>query len=413
MVLVKLILSILIILYLVNRKINIGYSLMIGGIALGLFTGRSLVHIFGLIIEAVSDYQTLSLALAIGLITVMGHLMDKYYLMERMIGALEKMLRSAKATIMFAPVIIGTLLVSGGALMSCPVVDNLGEKMNISQEKKASINMIFRHGLYFIFPLSPTIVMAAEIGGYEVNDFIFLMLPIGILFYIIAYTFYFRNVKSPEIENVDMKEYLTSIKGFLIYSSPILVSLMGVLLINLEFYISLILGIVLCFVINKIDKRKDSKFNLKENILMTMLKGVKVPLVISIFGIMVYKNIVNDVNEINELLKNMLEFGIPIELVVFLSAALISYALGSTNPSVAILFPMILPLAPDYDTRLLYAMFIYTTAFMFYFISPLHLCQVVTFDYFKVKMKGVFKNYIYILPVTYLAMVIIYSVKIK
>jgi hypothetical protein len=297
--------------------------------------------------------------------------------------------------------------------MSCPVVDNLGEKMDISKEKKASINMIFRHGLYFIFPLSPTIIMAAEIGGYKIKDFILLMLPIGIIFYIIAYALYFRKVESPQIQKVDMNEYLGYVKEFLIYSSPILVSLIGVLIFNLEFYISLISGIILCFIINQFDKRRDSKFDLRESILRTMIKGVKIPLVISIFGIMVYKNIVNDIDEITELLRNMLEAGIPIELVGLLSAALISYALGSTNPSVAILFPMILPLAPDYDTKLLYAMFIYTTAFMFYFISPLHLCQIVTFDYFKVKMKKVFKNYIYILPVTYLAMVIIYSVKIK
>ncbi len=99
--------------------------------------------------------QTISLGLTIALISVLGHLLNVYGIMGKMIDALEGMLRSAKATILIAPAIIGTLLVTGGALMSCPVVGSLGDRLELSNEKRASANLIFRHALYFIFPFSP------------------------------------------------------------------------------------------------------------------------------------------------------------------------------------------------------------------------------------------------------------------
>ncbi len=77
--------------------------------------------------------------------------------MDEMIESLELMLKSAKITIMVAPALIGTLLVTGGALMSCPVVNNLGDRLDISNDRRASVNLIFRHAMYFIFPFGPTL----------------------------------------------------------------------------------------------------------------------------------------------------------------------------------------------------------------------------------------------------------------
>ncbi len=80
--------------------------------------------------------QTISLALTIGLISILGHLLEVYGIMHKMIDSMEGMLRSAKATILIAPAVIGTLLVTGGALMSCPVVGSLGDRLELSMEKE-------------------------------------------------------------------------------------------------------------------------------------------------------------------------------------------------------------------------------------------------------------------------------------
>jgi len=413
MVFFSLILSMAIILLLVSKKVNIGYSLMIGATLLALLNKKGLLYILQIIFETVLDSTTITLVVIVLLISILGHLMNKYEILDRMILALEKMLRSAKLTILLAPAIIGTLLVTGGALMSCPVVEKLGEKLDISKNKRAAINLIFRHALYFMFPLSTSIIMASKIGEFDVMDFVKLQFPISIAIYILGYIFYLRGHTEQRPDRISSKEYLQSIFNFIIYSSPILISLLGVIILNIPFYLSLIVGILVSIIINLYDKKHNSKYHHKENLLKTIYEGIKPFMIIAILGIMIYKNVVSDLDELYLQLNLMLEKGLPIELLIIIAASAISLSLGSTQPTIAILFPMILPLAPDYNTKLMYAMFIYTSGFLFYYISPIHLCQVLTLEYFDVKLKDLYKNYRLILPSIYVVMVIIYIINLR
>lgn len=406
MIILSLSLSMILILFLVSKKINIGYSLIIGATVLSLLTGKGILYVFHMFLKTISQPTTISLAITIGFITVLGYLMDKYLILNRMVDSLEKMLRSVKLTILISPALIGTLLVTGGALMSCPVVNTLGDRLDISNDKKASINLIFRHALYFAFPLAPPLILAAELGDFNIIDLMKLQFPITIAMYIFGYIFFLRNLEVDK--KVDKHNYFNSILKFLLYSSPILISLIGAIVLNLQFYVSLIFGILLSIIINRIDIKKDKKYNLNENILKTIYKGFRISMVIAIIGIMFFKNIVNDIEEIYIYLNMLLDKGIPLELLIFISSALISFPLASTQPGIAILYPMILPLAPNYEIKLLYGMFIYTCSFLFYYISPLHMCQVLTLEYFNVNLKDLYKNYILILPLTFIAMLVIY-----
>lgn len=412
MVILTLIASIAVVLVLVNRKINIGYSLVIGAVLLAILNGRSPLEILNLFKNTLSDHTTVTLALTIGLITILSHLMDKYQILDRMILSLERVLRSAKFTILFAPAIIGTLLVTGGALMSCPVVDKLGEKLDLPKDKRASINLIFRHALYFVFPLSPPIILAAKLGNFNIWDFIKLQLPMSIAMYVLGYIFYLRKCSEPKQEKINFKKYMRAIKDFLLYASPILISILGVIVLKLPFYISLLFGILLCILINIYDKRQDSKYDTGENVLRTIYRGLKIHMVIAILGIMLFKNVVNNIDEIYVQLNSLLDKGIPVELLIIIACGIISFSMASTQPGIALLFPMILPLATSSSIKLAYGMFIYTNSFMFYYISPLHMCQVLTLEFFDVKLKKLYTNYLYVLPITYLVMVIVYIINI-
>jgi len=412
MLLFSLFISIFVTLFLVNRRLNIGYALITGSFLLALLNGRSLSRILEIFLQTLIEPTTISLATTIALITVLAHLLEMFFILDRMIVALEKMLRSAKATILIAPAIMGTLLVTGGALMSCPIVGNLGDRLSIPGDRKAAINLVFRHALYFVFPLSPTIILAAEIGDFRVMDFIKLQFPIALALYVFGYFFFLKDYTEPKAEKINIYQYLQAIAEFLLYALPILVSLLGVFLFKLPFYFSLIGGICTSILINLYDKRQDSKYDTKENLFKTMYKGIKMPMIIAIVGIMLYKNTINDIDEIFIFLNSLLNNGMPLELLIFITTAIICFPLASVNPGIAILFPMILPLAPSYEMKLLYAMFIYTSSFLFYYISPLHMCQVLTLEYFNVKLKGLYKNYIYLIPLTYIVMVAIYVVRI-
>lgn len=400
MVILSLVLAMAVVLFMAAKKINIGLSLVAGSILLLLLNGQGGGEIVAVLVDTLTDYTTINLALSIALITVLGHLMDRYGLLDRMIRSLEGFLKSAKLTILLAPAIIGTLLVTGGALLSCPVVDELGERLGLSADRRAAVNLVFRHALYFIYPLSPPMILAVELGGFAMLDLIKIQLPIAVVMYLIGYFVLLGPAENPE--HVHTEHRLVHLRDFLTSASPILVSLLGVIVFALPFYLSLVLGILVAWWLHNRRRLESAPF------LSLVHEGFRPGMVLAILGIMLFKTSVDRLDELFLVLEELFRTGLPIELLIFLAAALISFPMASTQPGIAILYPLILPLATNPDERLIYGMFIYTSAFVFYYISPLHMCQVLTLEYFKVDMRRLYRHYATILPAIYTAMIGLY-----
>lgn len=398
---IKLVISMALILILVARKVNIGVSLIIGGILLGVLNGFGISGIVDTFITTVKSNLTYDLGLTIAMITILGYMMEKYGILDNMIKSLEYLIGSAKITLLLAPAIIGTLLVTGGALMSCPVVKNLGERLSVEDDKMAAINLIFRHALYFIFPLSPTLILASQVGEINLFDLIRIQFPIALSLYVLGYIIFLRGYKDSEKKKRTLRGVMKNLGEFLYYCMPLIVSVFGALILKLPFYITLVFGILTCVIIDLRGKREGSY-------LIDAIKGIRLKMVVAILGIIYFKIVIDKMDGLDTILDGVLGNGIPMELIILISCALISFPLASTQPSIAMLYPIILPLAGSYDLKLLYAMLIYTSGFMFYYISPLHLCQVLTLEYFDVKIKKLYKNYIIILPLTYSVMLFIY-----
>lgn len=416
MFILKLILTMVIILVLVSKKINIGLSLLLGSLSFILLNRASLLMFIKVLFQTLTDLEALNLALAIGFITVLGYLMDRYQLMNRMIQSLENLLGSVKATLVLAPALIGTLLVSGGALMSCPVVNSLGERIEMSNVHRAASNLVFRHSLYFVFPLSTTMIIAAQIGDYDLFDFIKLQFPLAIVFSLMGYFLYVKPYSSKALlsnqeESIEM--YFKSFKvffqlmNFLLYASPIIVSLLATLVLKLPFSIACVLGILTTLLVHLLDQNRMED---DETFFMSFKKGLKPLMILSVFGIMVFKNTLGLFPDLYAQMASIVSMGIPIELIIIICSALLSFTLASIQPTVAILYPLILPMAIDEHTKLRLAMFIYTSGFIFYYISPLHLCQVLTVEYFNVDTKSLYKQYRLILPVVFITMIVIYYI---
>jgi len=411
MIILKLIIAMVLILYMSSKTKNIGLSLMIGGSFLALISMKSIQEIWKILIMTSTEPLTVELLLAILFISILGYLMDQLGYMNRMIEGLENVLRSVKLTVLLTPAIVGTLLVTGGALMSCPMVETLGDRIGLSNDKKATVNLIFRHGLYFIYPLSPPMILAIKLGGFNPWAFIRLMFPMSIAMYFTGYFIFLKDVTVKPLPKITIKEYFKNLVKFLYFTSPIILSVLGVFVLNIKFHYSLALGILWLILIQEIDLLMNG--GERKNILKLIPKGVSIKMLVAIFGIMYFKNIVGSLDALNVTLNNFINSGFPIEIIILFSAALISYTLASTQPGIAILFPLILPLASTMDMKLLYGMFIYVSAFMFYYASPLHMCQVLTLEYFDVSIKELYGNYKVILPVVYIVMLGVYFINLN
>ena len=121
---------------------------------------------------------------------------------------------------MVLPALMGVLIVPGGALLSAPFIDEIGEEMKIPAPRRAAINLVFRHIAMFILPFSTgLLVISAALPEINISKLIFLN-----LFYVIPTTFvgYFLFIKDIKYENTQKvklsgRNFLT----LLLYTSPI------------------------------------------------------------------------------------------------------------------------------------------------------------------------------------------------
>lgn len=398
MIVLKLIAVILLLLVLVNKKVQLGLALLIASIVMLFLNGQGLPEFGNALVGMTKDSLTYTMTLTILFISVMGYLMNRYRMLDRMIEHLEQILKSAKATILLAPTIIGLLQVAGGALMSCPVVDKLGDKLNLPNAKRAAINLIFRHGLFFSYPLSPTIILAAKLGGFELFDFIKIQFPVTIAMFLLGYFSLLKGVKDQKPDKLSSKEYISHITGFVIYSSPIWVSIVTTIVTGLPVHYTLPLGILVAIAVNCFDAKKDSLYKLEENPFVLIIKGINIKMVLSVLGILLFKTVVGSLTELNEFIISMVNGGIPVEIIVIVSVGVLSFSMGNFQPSLAVVYPLILPVATSYNLVLLFAYLMYAVGFFSYFTSPIHMCQVLTLEYFNTNIKDLYKSYMVFLP---------------
>jgi len=334
--------------------------------------------------------------------------MNNYSILDKMVDSLEGVLRSVKATILITPPLMGLLLVSGGALLSAPVIENLGDRLGLEKDKSAAINMVFRHGLYFVYPLSTTIILTSTLAGFGIFEFISYMWPTTLVIYIIGYWVFLRGVKDVRAEKTTLNAYLLNLLNFIIYSLPLSLSIFITIYFKLALYKSIVIGLIVAILIHQLEMVFKRTQIGDKSILQIAKEGLNYRMIITLLGMFVFKGAVNSLDGVSVALMNVLDNGIPIELIIISSAMLLALATGSIQPAVALLVPMIIPITSDAETQILYSVLIYSSGFVGYFISPMHMCQVVTCEYFNISTRQIYKYYKYILPPSYLVTLIVY-----
>jgi integral membrane protein (TIGR00529 family) len=419
MILLKLVVALFVVITLSNKKVNLGIALTIGAILVGLMAGKTPVWLATKILESASSPFALELALIIVMITILGHAMKELDILQRMVVGFEGVLRSSKLTILIIPAIMGSFAVTGGALISCPIVDELGEKLSISKDKRATINLIYRHifGM-FIFPFSASFIMASRLANISAGSFIMMFMPITVFMLVAGYFLFLKGIKEPDKRKFKWVHYGQSVRELLLYAAPIYISLVMALALRIPFYVALVAGIVLTMIIFKIAVEKTPLYKERggksyefADFLKLAWKGINPGMVLAVMGIMVFKGVLEGIEEIPEVLQALMDAGIPIEVVIIVFGWLMAFASSSTQGTIALLYPIILPLAETETIKELYVMLIYMSGFMGYYVSPLHMCQVLTLQYFNVESKALYKNYRIILPGAMAIAILMYIIK--
>ncbi len=405
------------IIIMVNKKIALGYALIIGSIIVGAFSGLGVSGIAQTFASALVDPVTIRLVIVLALIGVLGHSMQKMKVLTKLVASLNRILKSPKLTITVIPSIMGTLLVTGGAVMAAPLVDEIGDDLSLSRPKKAAINLIFRHGWYFIYPLMPTFILMAETAGIDKFALIKLQWPLTLAMIATGYFLWVRPAKINQ-ELPQDKVARKDIKQLILTSAPLWVSLtlalvlekvnftswgfspsLASILTQLAFPIALCLGIIIAVLLGEKAENKVTK---------TLVEGLKPAIILSGVGIMIFKAMVGQLTVLNDLVLSFLNTGIPLFVIFVTLPWLTGFLSASATSAIGITLPLLLPALALSSNPLPYVMLMYSSAFMGYLVSPLHLCQVLTLEYFKVKISELYREYKVVIPLTFVVSLVVF-----
>lgn len=379
--LVKIISVFALILYLLRLKWNIGYVLIIASGFLSLLYLTPLSTFLETIKTTVINNVTIKLFFALTLIRMLEMVLREKEVMANMMGASKNLLRNKKAIIVSMPLLIGMLPSLGGAYFSAPMVEESTKGLKMSQEEKAFINYWYRHPWEYILPLYPGILFASAVTKIELRSLILSNMVYAIIIFISGFILSMRGIKKYNNKDKDLKK--NKVIPLLIPFIPIISILILVILLHVELHYAI--AIVLIFLIFFY------RYNLKE--LWKVLKyGITKEVLFIVFGTMFFKFSMENSGAVENLSGYFTEKGIPLLPILFILPFISGLLTGLTVGFVGSTFPLLISIAGG--VHLNEITFAFASGFVGVLLSPIHLCLVLTREYFKADMWGVYKRII-------------------
>lgn len=397
MLIISLVISFVLILFLYKKRVNLGIATMGGGLLLSLLAGLTPSEIIRIFYYALTDRGTVELVVVVFLILVMSKMMQDYGVLDKMVENMERIIRSPKVLLFIIPSLLSTFAAMGSAIVAANVIDSIGERSGLSKARRAAINLYMRHAWCFVLPLSVSLLNAAYIARIPIVELIKVQYPITLACLIVGYLVYLAPIKVPKNADKEKLNRDVALKT-LLYASPLLLCV--ILVIWVPFYIALVASCILIYFIRLKDK----------NIFAIIKEQPKsYYILLTVAGIMVFKDVLQNIPGLLQLMTQMSQTGIPIWLVGVILAFGLGFVSGATHVFTAMLFPLLLPLVPAEDV-VATAMVIYAAGFTSYYISPIHLCQALTNDYFGVSLTELYKEYYLTVPIMLITGLITYFI---
>lgn len=389
------------------KRVHIGITLNATALLLALLS-VDWQNIPTVIYETTADALTIAVVLATFGIMLLSQLYKETRVINDLSESASRLINNSKIVSSLLPAIIGLLPVAGGALMSAPLVDSQTKKLGLKPEKKAYVNVWFRHTIFPVYPLSQVLIITSALTGIAIPLIIMRQIPVVAVMVIIGFIIGFWKV-SAEPKEKDLKngsDVDADLKRFLIAFSPILATIVvvigldaavsGLANVGLDVFIATLTGIVVLIMISKPNFHLLAKPLKKREIY-----GVT----FAAYGAFLLRKVTIAAG-ISEMFKAYAVNG-SIDIIILLTAvpALLGFITGSPSGGVAIsvsILAGLLTFSPSIASLL------YMSAYLGYLIVPTHLCFAFTVEYFKCSMGKVYRYIIPSFVMTFAAALLVY-----
>jgi len=372
--------------YLFRKNVNIGAIMLLNSLLVALYNRMPFSLMISTAFKAALSEKTLELIFILIAIMIIENIMRTSGMIVKMAQSLRVFIKNGLFSAIMLSAALGLLPSPGGARFSCPIVEEVTGD-GLSNLNKAYINYWFRHVWLDGFILYPGVILAAKLINVPVGRlffhlliFIFVYAVSGIL--ILGEKGEEKN-KSIRVENNGRKK--TALKDIAFSLSPVILMIgLYLLLVNRFEYaldISAVATIIYLIFLNRLNF-KEFKRVIKESLNLNY--------VVLIIGVMVFKDFLTVSGAVESFSRTVIYYKIPKELLFILIPLISNFFFGVTVSFVSLAFPILIPLG--LNQNLWHAACAFAAGFIGGMITPVHLCSVMSAEYFNVSIERLLKK---------------------
>ena len=382
------------------RKLPLWLAILAGCLALALLTGLPLSRLAFIPLTSAMEVNFIILILMIFGILVLSGVQGASGQGRRMVQSMERFIRWPRVRLVIFPAMVGLLPMPGGALFSCPMLEDAARGLDLEPRRKVLINYWFRHIWEVTWPLYPGYVLASSLLGLSLGTLLRYTFPIAIMAVVIGWFFLMRDIRPPAAGPVYSRaEVRAALKSFGYDSLPLLVTLIGAIVFSAlfgrfapsvpsqaAFVISVSCGIVLAL--------RQGRGALEKPLCRIVFSPANFKLMLVVYAIFIFKDVIGASGVVAGM-GSVGDSAAFLLLVVFVLPFFCGVLTGIMVGYVGACFPIIIGILvkSGLEAHMLPLVIMTIVAGnVGMMISPLHVCLVVTLDYFKSAYLAVWRS---------------------
>jgi len=399
------------ILVLARLKVPLALAVFLGAAAVGALFGLAPGEIARGTLAAAVEPQTIGLILITIILLALSRTMQASGQMEQIVALMRAMLRRPATAMMALPALIGLLPMPGGALFSAPMVASAAGADRAGKDRPAvlsAINYWFRHLWEYWWPLYPGVILAVRETPGDFPTFIAFQWPLTLFMFAGGLTIlrgmhpdlHVKGAPAPPGTKRKLLWATSSIWVILLVWIPLHLALRripgqwfgGEARDAIDKFLPITVGLVVSLLWTVLRTRMPARRACR-----VFARGSIYAMAVLVLSVMVFRYMLEKVGAATRTGQELRDLHVPLMLVVmalpFVAGMVTGLAVGFVGTS----FPIVVGLVagmPDAPLRP-YIVLAYAFGHLGQMCSPLHLCHVVSNQYFKTRFGPVYR---YLLP---------------
>ena len=381
-------------------RLSLWLSFFSGALLLGVLFGMGPTAITASIIDSMTQPKTLSLSVVVCLILVLSLSLEQSGQMKHLLDRFQGLIASPSVNLIMFPALIGLLPMPGGAVFSAPMVRVIGARLSISEDRLNFINYWFRHIWEYWWPLYPGVLLTTALSGIDLWTFVLFLSPLTVAALLLGYGVLRRwTGKIPAAPGRDRQRPAAG--PFLQELLPILIVVVGGLgagqLLSVLFGSSVSvtkeLGLIAALATATGWVWQSRRMTAAER-RSVVFHPQLLRMFAMVSAIFIFNGILEDSRAVKIVSQELVRWDIPLAPITVVLPFLVGGVVGLTIAFVGTTFPILISLVQavgSADLLPAYMMLAMVSGFVGVLISPLHLCLLLSSEYFQTRFAPIYR----------------------